>query len=565
MDTRLNRQSTIYNPQCMSSKVRWVATLALLFIGRLAFGLSSEFFSEDESQIFLMGLRYYATREWPYFGPDVVWTQSEIPGALQPLLIGIPLALVPVPESPFVLLNVLSFGALGLLAWYISTRLPALPRWLIWGWILTAPWTLQFSTHINNPSYVLPAAVVFFLGFLEASPSLSTGRLSLRAASFMMGAALTAMIQLHMSWPILAPYVALAWLDRVRHADRPIRALAAMAAWFALGAALPATLIIPTLLEYGPGGGSRNFELHVVPPDRLVTTLARFFSFASLEVNRFVAINDAKRFAFVEQYPWIVALALGPWLAGLAQPVWMLASWFRRQPAVPEWQALRRLIAFTVGLVYFSYWFVTEEPQAHAFYVVAPLAFVFVAYCWRLVDGPRWRTAAAVLMALNIAFHVALAWTQGPLQSLYRHRDVVAAAIDRREPEIFGHRRPFAIDAGPAALADPSRPYRVQDLVIQRNDLRIGFRRAASWSVEISNTNAKVAFRDLVYVAEYYDSSGRRTQQHQDVIKDLIQPGETRLFEVADMVVNADVRSGTIALVSAEALLPASPREKGGG
>src|SRR5918993_4276800 len=133
----------------------WLAALAALFIGRLAFGLTSEFWSEDETQIYLMGLRYYATGEWPYFGPDVVWTRTGIAGALQPLLVGLPLRLAPIPEAPFVLLNVLSFAALSALAWYICRRLASLPRWLVWGWVMTAPWTLQFSTHVNNPSYVL--------------------------------------------------------------------------------------------------------------------------------------------------------------------------------------------------------------------------------------------------------------------------------------------------------------------------------------------------------------------------------------------------------------------------
>ena len=69
----------------------WAAALTAAFAFRLAFGLSRELFFEDETQIFLMGLRYYATGAWPYFGADVVWTQSEIPGALQALLVGIPL------------------------------------------------------------------------------------------------------------------------------------------------------------------------------------------------------------------------------------------------------------------------------------------------------------------------------------------------------------------------------------------------------------------------------------------------------------------------------------------
>src|SRR3984893_8739570 len=116
----------------MSRRMLWGLALMLLFAGRLLFGLSSKFFAEDESQIFLIGLRHYATGHWPYFGPDVVWTRSEIPGALQALLVGVPLRIAPIPEAPFVLLNVLSAGALAAFAVFLSKRFPALPRWLIW-------------------------------------------------------------------------------------------------------------------------------------------------------------------------------------------------------------------------------------------------------------------------------------------------------------------------------------------------------------------------------------------------------------------------------------------------
>src|SRR5678816_2397091 len=129
-----------------STLTRVPLLLAALFAFRLLFGLCSEFFTEDETQIFLLGLRYHATGAWPYFGPDVVWTKSEIPGALQALLVGIPLNLAPVPEAPYVLLNLLSMGALALFAWYITERLPRIPKWLVWGWLMTTPWTLQYST-----------------------------------------------------------------------------------------------------------------------------------------------------------------------------------------------------------------------------------------------------------------------------------------------------------------------------------------------------------------------------------------------------------------------------------
>src|SRR3954462_344393 len=96
---------------------RWRVPLILVlcFACRLAFGLTREFFFEDETQIFLLGLRYHATGAWPFFGPEVVGTGSELPGAPRALPAGLPLRLLPVPESPFVLLNLLSFTALAAL------------------------------------------------------------------------------------------------------------------------------------------------------------------------------------------------------------------------------------------------------------------------------------------------------------------------------------------------------------------------------------------------------------------------------------------------------------------
>ena len=108
-------------------------------------------------------------------------------------------------------------------------------------------------------------------------------------------------------------------------------------------------------------------------------------------------------------------------------------------------------------LVYASYWFVMEPPQAHAFYVLAPLALLFTAFWWTFVDSTRARQIAAGVLALNVAVHAGLALTEGPELSLYKNREVVAAAVRLKSPEMFAHRRDFAVDGGPIALSDPSR------------------------------------------------------------------------------------------------------------
>ena len=60
----------------------WLLTaLVAAFAFRLFYGLSMPFWYEDERQVYLIGLQSFARDEWPYFGADVVWTGSRLPGA----------------------------------------------------------------------------------------------------------------------------------------------------------------------------------------------------------------------------------------------------------------------------------------------------------------------------------------------------------------------------------------------------------------------------------------------------------------------------------------------------
>jgi hypothetical protein len=550
--------------------------LAACFACRLLFGLSREFFFEDETQIFLIGFRYYATNAWPFFGPDVVWTRSEIPGALQGLLVGVPLQLLAIPESPYVLLNLLSFAAVCALAWYACEHLPHTPRWLIWGWFLTIPWTIQFSAHLINTSYILAPAIVFFIGFFEAVPNFSLRRIPAPVAFGMMGLAVTWLLQIHMSWPLLLPFAAAAWL--IQRGDGP-RALAIDAGAFAAGALIPGAVLLPTLARYGLNAGSggvlRNLHPHWVSPWIIATTLARFLSFGSLEVVRFIATDGAKRLEFFQRHLWLAPAAIAVWIIGTAHPIWMfvdLCRPSRRWPALSpveapasmpwgRWAVLRVLVAASVLLVYVSYWFVMEPPQAHAFYVLAPIAFMVTAFWWTFVDSPRARRIAAGVLVLNIAYHAGLAWSQGPELSLYKNRGVVATAVRLKEPEMFAHRRDFAIGGGPAVLSDLSRPYDpTKDFQVLESAYRMGPQRSLHWTITLKNASAMVAFRDPLYVASYVDEHGALVEERHERIKDIFQPGETRVIDLNDGFAGPPFATASLRIVAAEALLPV-PKE----
>jgi hypothetical protein len=551
------------------TRLRVALLLGACFVFRLLFGLSREFFFEDETQIFLLGFRYHATHAWPYFGPDVVWTRSEIPGALQALLVGLPLRLWPIPESPFVLLNLLSFAAICALAWYACRQLPRQPRWLIWGWFLTIPWTMQFSAHMINTSYILAPAILFFIACFEAMPGISLGLIGVRTAFALMGFAIAWLMQIHMSWPLLAPFAIGAWAAR---RTRGPLSLMTDAGAFAAGALVPGVLLLPTIARYGLNAGSggvlRNLHPHWVNPWIIVTTLARFLSFGSLEISRFIATDGAKRLEFFARHLWLAPAVAVVWLIGTVQPLWMLIDacrpkrqWPLAMPA-PQWAALRRLVAAAVLLVYASYWFVMEPPQALAFYVLAPLALLFTAFWWTFIDSPRARQIAAGVLTLNVAVHAGLALTQGPELSLYKNREIVAAAIRMKAPEMFAHRRDFAVDGGPLALSDPARPYdATRDFQVLAASYRSGPRGSLHWTLTVHNASRLVAFRDPLYVSSYLDDRGALVEERHERIKDIFEPGETRTIDLNDGWSGPRFATAQLKVVGAEALLPA-PRQR---
>jgi hypothetical protein len=544
-------------PGRWANPLAWSAALAALFAFRLFYGLCYEFFFEDQTQIFLIGLRAYAGGHWPFFGADVVWTKSQIPGALQGLLVAVPLWIAPFPEAPFVLLNLLSMAGIALIAWYICLRLPSIPRWLVWGWLMTIPWTLNYSASLINTSYVLVGSAVFFIGFFEAHPLFSLGRIRGPLALFMMGAGIGWDMQFHMSWPLLLPYVGFALLWRL---PRGWRSVARDAASLAAGFAVPAAFILPTVITYGlhagGGGTGRNLHVHVVDPTVILTTIARFLSFASLEVARWMGTDTAKRMVLLSRHPWLVPLAAVAWVVGFVHPVVMLLSWFRRRhPSRPDWPALRLLVAGSILVVYAAYFFVMEPPQAHAFYVLSPIAFVFAGYCWSFVDRPRWRKVAAVVLGVNIAFHLGLALTMGPERSMYRNRAIVAAAVAERDTNYFSHRREYAMDAVPALDRGTTRDPR-DELAVVALDWSIGPGKAILWNVTVRNTSANRAYRDLLYHATYQDAAGRIVMDRHALIRDAIQPGETRKFSVNDGAADIPFVRAQMAIVLAETLKP---------
>jgi len=124
-------------------------------------------------------------------------------------------------------------------------------------------WTLNCSTHIINTSYILPGSVAFFIGFFERGLVSRRKVVPLVVAFAMMGFGCLWLFQIHLSWVLLPPFAAAAFVRAARNEPRrttrvsarfPVRLLAS-------GSVPPATL-----LRFGPAAVTvgRNVQFHVL-------------------------------------------------------------------------------------------------------------------------------------------------------------------------------------------------------------------------------------------------------------------------------------------------------------
>lgn len=434
----------------MSNPLKFVLLFLALFAFRTAFGLSQPLFAPDELQTYLIGLKWYCHGGWPYFGPDLIVTETgfytQIPGALEALAVGLPFYLLAVPETPIIFLNLLSFIAIVLLSWYISRRLPKIPFWFVLAWTSLLPWTLFQSTRIYNPSYLLLGGALFFIGFMEAMPSLSIQRIRAPWAFALMGFGLFWCMQFHFSWILLPPFVALAFWELFKKKGE---GFISPLAGFVLGAAPMAALLVPTLVKFGwsqilGGGGTSQFFCHQnIAAFPII--LARYLSFACYEILRFLGSGSA-RWDFFKTAPWLIPPGFFLILVGFLQPFlfigfgWLL--WKKGQKPIVQ------LTFGTFLLLYVSFWFTSKDPFAHIYYVLLPVVLVYSFYVWNELMGRRiFRILGLICLACSfwLAAGTLVKNMRDP-SSLYGKRDLVLKAVQEKNFHLLGERRPGSIN-----------------------------------------------------------------------------------------------------------------------
>ena len=419
--------------------------LLLAFLFRLFFGLCSQFLDPDTKQIYLLGLKFFTTGAWPYFGPDVTPT-IQIPGALQGLLVGLPFHLLPIPEAPYVLVNILSFASLCFLPGTAASDCRSCRSGLSGAGCSARPGPLILSTHISTLHMFCPGAILFFVGAIETYPFLSRGLIPRAAANLMMGLALFWITQLHLSWVVLVPYVALSFYFQFRSRDaeryRRSRGSSPAQPSRAVFLFLPSS---STDLARAWAAQMRKVEFNSENLWRHLNVvegvLGRFLSFASYELPRFIGANTAARLAFMKENPWLIPFVAFLTLVGILQCVALLVLWFRKAHSQKDWPAIKYFTLGTVVLLYLEFSVFTEGASVPH---VLPHASSGNALQFLLLERVSEEESVAEVCCrvprLWFDFRCGLAISNYKHVSIYRERGKVVEAIKAKDYRRVGRK-----------------------------------------------------------------------------------------------------------------------------
>lgn len=261
-------------------------TILCLLVFRIYLGIQINFSHNDYNQIYLLGLENAYSGHWSYWGPDIVWSKTQIPGALQGLLAGIPLRICKHPYSPLILSNIISCIGLLLIGFYAKKRFPALSICFLIPLMLLLPFYLYHGVVLLNTAYLIFTGALLFIAVADLFIYRDDLILKSTPVYFMiLGFAMIFTYQLHLSWIMFLPFIAvllfIEWKEAKVKWWKPI-------VFFSVGCIISGITLLPTLIEYSKvifTHFDSNLTYH---PERLAQffdLLARFFTYATFDIT----------------------------------------------------------------------------------------------------------------------------------------------------------------------------------------------------------------------------------------------------------------------------------------
>ena len=375
------------NPK--QKKYSFIAFVALLYAGRLLYmylGYLKNYnwlANEDESHIYLLGLKFFTDHTYPYWGPDIVYSSSFLVGGMQGLLIGIPLFIYPHPFSPYLFLFFLLSISMIYLSWYISKLFPYIPKWLIYVIVALAPFSVHTGLKILNPAYVLCLSIPFMMSLIKVFKIFPKQYINPRWGFFWMGLGVSIVFQLHASWIFLCFLLLVASIYTFWQ-KKNLSSILYLYITCIIGLLVGSLSILPTLVYYGADlltqqGKSLGISIYNIAD--LGPIVYYFITSCGYEMNSF---SDEYRWSSL----WSREYKLSALTFALLQTTGLLLVIFQLIfPFLPKWRTYvienKRMLILNGGIICLlasMYMISSVRPGAHAIIAIYPLSAIYL--CW---------------------------------------------------------------------------------------------------------------------------------------------------------------------------------------
>ncbi|MFT4660399.1 MAG: hypothetical protein ACI8XB_000667 [Patiriisocius sp.] len=429
-----------------SNKNVWLSALIvlLLLIFRIFLGIQTNFSHLDYEQIYLMGLENAYSGNWSFWGPDVVWSQTRLAGALQGLLVGIPIKFFNHPYAPIVLSNIISTGGLVILAVYVKKRFENFSLNFILILFLLLPAYLHHGTVLLNTSYLILSGALLFISVFDRFVYQDNMFFKKTHWYFLcIGFALLFTYQLHLTWVMFLPFIVVllfyAWKE-----DKKKGSVSLL--YLLIGGLISGSLLLPTIWQYGDviysgAGGNLTFK-----PERFAKVfdlILRHFSFASFDIVEKADIYklSMEQSAAVKILIWTVKILSAIQFLGILYAVYMMKKGkeFKRLMIVYGLSILMALVLFVLG---------NKHLSARTYILLYPLPIMlsFYAYDYLLQKKFFKPFMTVSLIAVFITFTGIAMTNYKGVYSFDSVKEPMDRAFETKDPYDFAKRRESIMD-----------------------------------------------------------------------------------------------------------------------
>jgi len=397
--------------------------------------------SRDEPHIYLIGLRYFLTGQFPDWGPDIIYSDTFLVGGMQGFLVGLPLFIWPHPFAPYLFLFLCLSSGLIYLSWYITKIFPSLPKILVYTFVGLAPFTIHTGLHVINPAYALVFAIPFMLSLIETLAIFDKQFIHPNWRFFWMGLGITSVFQIHGSWAFLFVLwvVAIVYL---MYQDRRVLSLVKPFVFTGIGLFIGFLPLIHVLYHFGFGvfhQAATSFEFRWSNAQDLFKLLFYFMNQSGYEVNAF---DNVYRWGSVLNFAGPVGAAFlaivqitGYTIFGVEV---LLPFWKKWRPYIMQYKKFLVFIVGVIILLTITYMFSNVRPRAHAIIILFPLsAFYLFWMINNLVKTTKIRPwHFGVFACFIVGFYMSVAVVTSKLPDLH-YREKAFNAIEKKDPSLF--------------------------------------------------------------------------------------------------------------------------------